>query len=587
MSQYPQYRFGLLLSVLLLSQHAPAAGPEDAVVAVTAYASDAGRRGTGFVVASSGEIVTCYHTVVGALRIEVEVGNRSYQASVERLAPAHDLASLRIDLPPGASQLQLFEPDAQQLFGQDLEIIGHGVGLRHLVIQARMAQKGWVGSEQLRISGERLFSAGSKLLMLQAAAVHDGMSGGPVLFSDRVVAVLCGSVSTGGDLAWGMDVRELLSTPISRMQSPMANWPPFRLLRTSQWRTLLRSVSLRDAHGAALTRYLSDWQASREAYIAYIGEMGQLRHKVRQSRMVAGGGSLPNWLLDEQTQAIVGALERVEAAQHGFRQADKLVFTAWQEVYDNVWDIIMNMPKTQENLAASDEYVKTVLPVLQAGLTETPEVLAKQREKSERVEKHIEAITAELRNSSRRLPALLDELEPLVASYWDQAIRVGEGDLKQRRLTAAAGKLLFLDVGHKPWVFRGKNFELTFPAGWALVRAKDLQPPSSEAIRRFEESYAQQGVPILAMAGTRSYPGLRLVVGEVANCGSPQGFRPFDIKGARAWYGDLPQVQNESRSAVYACRTQGGYYFECAIPTTKPADWTNACLAVVRSLRLR
>lgn len=100
-------RAGALLGVLLAAL-APGAGanPQAASVfervapsvysVLAVHDTEALAQGSGIVVAP-GRVATNYHVIADASRISVRQGSTSYEASVERSDPAHDLALLRVD----------------------------------------------------------------------------------------------------------------------------------------------------------------------------------------------------------------------------------------------------------------------------------------------------------------------------------------------------------------------------------------------------------------------------------------------------------------------------------------------------------
>jgi hypothetical protein len=576
-----------LFLVAAFGRESQAVGAADGVVAVTAYTNDAGRRGTGFILAPGGEIVTCYHTVVGAVRLEVEIDNKSYEARVERLVPNHDLAALRIKLPKGAGALPIYEGDLEQVFQQDLKIIGHSVGLRHLVTSARMAKPDWVASELLRVDGKRLFSSGARLLILEAGAVHDGMSGAPVLFGQAVVGVLCGSLSEGGDFAWGMDVSELFTPTAQRPRWPIRHWPEFALPRTTQWRDLLRNASLDNARGAALVQYFADWEVARESYMDHLEALAQVRDVTGKVSTIISGGEVPRWLLEEQAGAIVDSLKRARAAKESHHETSRTAFDSGWAIYQQVWDLATRMPRTQENLAVLDKFMEEMRASTPDPIGSAEEMIAK-REARERDDKRIEEIAVELDTSSSILPAIIGELSKLLERGWRRAIDDGEGALKVRNDHAVVGKLLFLDAEAKPWLFRGKDYELTFPAGWALARARDQDDPDvAERIRGVERFYADHGVDLKLMAGSLAFPQMTFLLGQIARCGPLQGFEPLSVAGTTsAWVGGIDASPTLFRKIIYACRGTAGYYLECVMPQNKVAEWGDTCLSIAQTMRV-
>ncbi len=580
-----------------------AEGPQ-AVVGVVAYVRDtagdgagragamsrvAGRLGTGYVSATDGSIVTCYHTVVDADRVEVLVGNVSHEAQVYRLAPGHDLAALRTKTALNLPRLPTFNRDVAVAFGHDLQIIGHSLGLQHLITSARLAKPDWVPSEQLRVHGERLFASGSRLLMLEAGAIHDGMSGSPVMIDGAVLAVLCGSLSEGGDLAWGMDPRALAGPDSVQVTEGFKQWPTFTMVRSSAWRSLVRSAGQDDPRGLALVSYLRNWDDQRKMYLEHLDLLVQLKEAARRAISLLEQPGVPPWLANEQVDAALLALKRERHSNDAQLQAFTDTSHEAIAISERIYELARRMPRTQENLALADEFVATVLPLAAGGRNESVEATIADMEAREREEKRFLSLATELSANPDRRLLLLRELLALADSGWQRALRRGEDDLRTRNMTAASGKMLFLDVESRPWTFHGGDFELTFPAGWALVRARDMpRPELAAAVRKVEqEVYLRVGVKLLVLASTKALPQMILTFGEARQCGPQPGLKAVVLKGAAgAWYGQAAPTRDVHRQVLSACSRSGkAYVLECGYPANSADAGEAACSQVALTLR--
>lgn len=130
--------------------------------------------GTGFVVSSSGLIVTNYHVVEEAGKIEVETNEGEvFLASAIKQYPEKDLALLRIP----ASHLPFLRlaSSSETEVGEDVYALGSPRGLQGTVTKGIISAKRRLG--------------GIKLLQIDAP-INPGNSGGPLLLNDgRVVGV--------------------------------------------------------------------------------------------------------------------------------------------------------------------------------------------------------------------------------------------------------------------------------------------------------------------------------------------------------------------------------------------------------------
>jgi S1-C subfamily serine protease len=131
-------------------------------------------EGTGFLVSSSGLIVTNYHVVETSGRIEVETSEgEAFLASLVNQSPEKDLALLQI---PASSlpYLQLASSEETEI-GEEVYALGNPRGLQGTVTKGI-------------ISAKRRFS-GTWHVQIDAS-INPGNSGGPLLLSDgRVVGV--------------------------------------------------------------------------------------------------------------------------------------------------------------------------------------------------------------------------------------------------------------------------------------------------------------------------------------------------------------------------------------------------------------
>src|SRR5919202_1234333 len=149
--------------------------------------------GSGFVIDKAGHIVTNYHVVEGARKVEVSFSsNDQIKAKVVGVDPSTDIAVLMIDAKARAlTPLPLGDSDAVRV-GDAVVAIGNPFGL------SRTATAGIVSALQRQIQAPNGFTI-DKVIQTDAALNH-GNSGGPLLDAQgRVIGVNSQIQTAGGD----------------------------------------------------------------------------------------------------------------------------------------------------------------------------------------------------------------------------------------------------------------------------------------------------------------------------------------------------------------------------------------------------
>ncbi len=139
--------------------------------------------GTGFVVDTDGHIVTNFHVIDGADRIEVAfLDGTQVRAKVVGTDPDSDLAVIQVDMPTERLiPLEFADSDRLEV-GQTVLAIGSPFGQRWTLTS------GIVSAVDRTIQGLTQFSVGS--VIQTDAAINPGNSGGPLLdLAGRVVGV--------------------------------------------------------------------------------------------------------------------------------------------------------------------------------------------------------------------------------------------------------------------------------------------------------------------------------------------------------------------------------------------------------------
>jgi S1-C subfamily serine protease len=147
--------------------------------------------GSGFVIDKDGHIVTNFHVVDGAEKIQVGFSNReTVEATVVGTDPATDLALLHVDLPAQAmAPLQLADSDAVEV-GEPVVAIGNPFGLE------RTVTAGIVSAVQRAVTSP----SGSAIdhVIQTDAPINHGNSGGPLIDSQARVIGVNSQIETGG-----------------------------------------------------------------------------------------------------------------------------------------------------------------------------------------------------------------------------------------------------------------------------------------------------------------------------------------------------------------------------------------------------
>jgi S1-C subfamily serine protease len=158
--------------------------------------------GSGFVIDKAGHVVTNYHVIEGASKVEVSFsGNDEMPATVVGRDPSTDIAVLRIKRAQGRAltPLELGNSDVVQV-GDAVVAIGNPFGLE------RTVTAGIVSALQREITAPNGFAI-DRVIQTDAAINH-GNSGGPLLNADGRVIGVNSQIETesGGNVGIGFAV---------------------------------------------------------------------------------------------------------------------------------------------------------------------------------------------------------------------------------------------------------------------------------------------------------------------------------------------------------------------------------------------
>jgi S1-C subfamily serine protease len=164
---------------------APGAAPSAAPTA-----APSGSLGSGVIIDSAGDILTCLHVVSGAASIQVTFadGTRS-SATIQATDAAHDIAVIAADNPPASFQPAVLGNPRSLRVGSDVFVIGNPFGLTGSISAGVVS--GLDRSFQLPGDGPVLTG-----LIQVDAAVNPGNSGGPLVNGNgQVVGIVDGLVN--------------------------------------------------------------------------------------------------------------------------------------------------------------------------------------------------------------------------------------------------------------------------------------------------------------------------------------------------------------------------------------------------------
>jgi len=194
--------------------------------------------GSGFVLDKEGHIVTNYHVVQGASKIQVGFSNNaSYRATLVGSDPSTDLAVLKVDAPSRAlTPLPLGNSD-RVVVGDQVVAIGNPFGLD------RTATAGIVSAIQRRITAPNGFSIDHALQT--DAPINHGNSGGPLIDARGSVIGVNSQIETGGSSGEG-NVGIGFAVPSNTVKEVVA-----QILKSGTVQHAFLGVTLQDISGSA------------------------------------------------------------------------------------------------------------------------------------------------------------------------------------------------------------------------------------------------------------------------------------------------------------------------------------------------
>jgi serine protease Do len=152
------------------------------------YRSDTG--GSGFVISRDGLIVTNHHVVEGATNVTVRLNGRDYQAKVQGIDPATDIALLKVDAGNDLRYLELGDSDRTRV-GDWVMVIGNPLNLDKTVTTGVVSAK----NRSIGINQDTAFEN----FLQTDAAINFGNSGGPLINLDGQVVGIATAINYGAE----------------------------------------------------------------------------------------------------------------------------------------------------------------------------------------------------------------------------------------------------------------------------------------------------------------------------------------------------------------------------------------------------
>jgi hypothetical protein len=331
-----------LFCVVLTIIICPFAQAQEALVRIYVTLSNGRSQGSGFFTSNDGKIITAYHVIHGANAIEVrsEKLGTFTNIRVDSISPDYDLAVLQVlnsGVTPFAN-LEDYAPSNQD----DLQVQGYPVGAPYQLTRTSATQPGFVQtSDYNNIRGERLFAWNVQVIPL-GAIVFSGMSGGPVIYRNRVIGILSGSYVQGGSIAWAIPAK-YVSTQLQAVQlkaDQIERWEPVRLMDASAWKSLRSMVRMNPAAAAVSDEVSNGVEALAETYSELYKQAMQTQQDMNAYQpileRVATASSLDNDaqtsndLMDEQASGLFESIEKFEnlrdqAGKQGQEMAQEMI----------------------------------------------------------------------------------------------------------------------------------------------------------------------------------------------------------------------------------------------------------------------
>ena len=236
------------------------AAEQDSIVEINVHLpSGAWKQGTGFFYRNDGSIITAYHVIEGAKKINVIVNRREGSFSdviVDFISPQYDIAVIRVpSLNNSVSFLNLANYVPQ--VSEQLKLIGYPRMGNLDIYLTNVTSEQYVKSKTIRDQdGEEIFVDNIDVITINTTN-YVGLSGAPVVGRRGVIGILSGSYAEGGAKAWVIPTMYFGKVDrIDKRPEQISDWKPMTLL-SKKFRDLRRSLNINSEDNRMISEFLS------------------------------------------------------------------------------------------------------------------------------------------------------------------------------------------------------------------------------------------------------------------------------------------------------------------------------------------
>ncbi len=216
-----------------------------------------GAQGSGFIIHPSGYILTNFHVVDGAQRINVRLADNSeLPADVIGVDAETDIALIKIDSPDALPSVVLGDSDLIEV-GEYVVAIGNPLGLDHTVTAGIISA---LGRKNLTIEGRELYSN----FIQTDASINPGNSGGPLIsLHGEVIGINTAINKQAQGISFAIPIN-MVKTLLPQLQTQgyvTRSWLGVRVQELHP--TLAISFGLKTSQGALVTEVIDTSPAAK------------------------------------------------------------------------------------------------------------------------------------------------------------------------------------------------------------------------------------------------------------------------------------------------------------------------------------
>jgi trypsin-like peptidase len=361
---------------------------EDSIVTINAHVGYNWYFGSGAFISADGEILTCYHVVEGADKINVfmkGIHNANSSVTIEKISPYYDLAVIKV---AGIHQTPYLRIGSMpsSLLGQTFSVWGYQNGLERQRILAKATQDSLASTAAISTPAEApgkdpsknpgkdpepVFNESDVQVLPLDLVIYHGLSGGPVISSGGIIGVISGAISQGGAFAWAIPTVYLASQRTSTVNKlpHEIQWPPLTLM-ANDWTNMRELVRGGGAVMDSSQKYLESVDSAKVAFnemqgcakrgsdslatiIAVLNQIPQGR-QTESLVTLSNDPNLSNW-----RQQALTSLQSSEAAQEEFQKCLQKSQQASQQAQQDFGVLVSQITKYLKGIPQTPDNVKT------------------------------------------------------------------------------------------------------------------------------------------------------------------------------------------------------------------------------------